>query len=562
MVRLLLIGLAALAGCYAPELTDCRVRCGPGDSCPAELACRDGFCVHPGLDGGCSAPCAVDCTPGAARCGDGGVERCAEAGDCPTWSAESACTGATPVCVASLARCGCDDRACAASHQDCDGMSGACVTCAPSPMPESRADFYVDPTTTGLVTGSLGCPYRTITAALIAARQSSAANKTIHLAAGTYDQETLPLVLRGGISVVGPGRDRTLIAGVGQFDHQAQGGFAAGSDYLVTVVIGDDSGLERLAGVRLESRVTATAGVIGVFCDQGTTTQLGSSPPPANVVLDNVEVHSSYDKGVLVTNSTSSGCNLALTDTIVYDALVGVELAGCDAAGVGKPVAARLGDGTAAGTCNFGGSQRSLHMGDCVAALELQRDTFAFPVQLSPHQAESLIVVEDSAFNGGDFGLLVENQALVARLRGCQFGLANFGSALWIRDDARIALARQNQLYANRTGLRIDGSPVTAAREMDFGRVEDPGGNIFRCNSANVSSPDTGYDVVLAVAAGSTEALRFDGNAWDHAPPSASTSATAPNGTDLVSLSAAPAPAVTTDGATVSTLPCPPQLDP
>src|SRR5262249_60553159 len=45
--KLLPAVLAALAGCFSPDLPDCAFRCGPDDGCPGSMTCGgDGFCHH------------------------------------------------------------------------------------------------------------------------------------------------------------------------------------------------------------------------------------------------------------------------------------------------------------------------------------------------------------------------------------------------------------------------------------------------------------------------------------------------------------------------------------
>ena len=71
------LALVAFAGCYAPKVEDCKVRCGPDDACPAGTACSDGMCRPPAAEGACDCatgdeqPCGGGpgaCTPGTQRC--------------------------------------------------------------------------------------------------------------------------------------------------------------------------------------------------------------------------------------------------------------------------------------------------------------------------------------------------------------------------------------------------------------------------------------------------------------------------------------------------------------
>jgi hypothetical protein len=83
MVRLVAaLSLAALAGCYAPKLEDCRIKCGPNDACPSGTECTNGLCRLPGARGVCECvageerPCGGGlgaCTPGTQRCQNDGL---------------------------------------------------------------------------------------------------------------------------------------------------------------------------------------------------------------------------------------------------------------------------------------------------------------------------------------------------------------------------------------------------------------------------------------------------------------------------------------------------------
>ena len=53
MVRLVLI--AALAGCYAPDVGDCVDRCDSSSLCPDGLTCQAGYCRADGATGTCAS---------------------------------------------------------------------------------------------------------------------------------------------------------------------------------------------------------------------------------------------------------------------------------------------------------------------------------------------------------------------------------------------------------------------------------------------------------------------------------------------------------------------------
>jgi hypothetical protein len=82
---------------------------------------------------------------------------------------------------------------------------------------------------------------------------------------------------------------------------------------------------------------------------------------------------------------------------------------------------------------------------------------------------------------------------------------------------------RGNSFLGNDNGVQIrtgfDCSPLT----LDFGTMNDPGGNTFRCNSSLAADASPGLSADFGVYVpnappGST--IPCEGNAWDHAPPS------------------------------------------
>jgi Divergent InlB B-repeat domain len=50
VVALAALAAAGLAGCYAPDLAPCTVRCTQGDACPAEMSCGPDHSCHPAGD--------------------------------------------------------------------------------------------------------------------------------------------------------------------------------------------------------------------------------------------------------------------------------------------------------------------------------------------------------------------------------------------------------------------------------------------------------------------------------------------------------------------------------
>jgi hypothetical protein len=102
--------------------------------------------------------------------------------------------------------------------------------------------------------------------------------------------------------------------------------------------------------------------------------------------------------------------------------------------------------------------------------------------------------------------------------------------------------ARGNTFLGNDLGvvIRSTSTPlvVDAGPSSDFGSATDPGNNTFRCNSAPPAllGYGPGADVYsLAYAASSPSGtIPFEGNVWDHAPPTVVKAPfPAPQGTDV-----------------------------
>ena len=175
------------------------------------------------------------------------------------------------------------------------------LACALDPQ---GVDFYVDVNGADGGNGSAGCPVRTITEGLQLAAASTAAARTVHVAAGTYDAasgEVFPLVVRGWTTVVGAGIDKTIVRGTGSIDHSAAGGPYNGS-YDVTFVAGDDTAMVWLNHMTLDSGDAVVSNTsAGIFCDLGNTPQ---GPPPIalsspSLYTDNLAI-TNYQWGALI----------------------------------------------------------------------------------------------------------------------------------------------------------------------------------------------------------------------------------------------------------------------
>jgi hypothetical protein len=104
--------------------------------------------------------------------------------------------------------------------------------------------------------------------------------------------------------------------------------------------------------------------------------------------------------------------------------------------------------------------------------------------------------------------------------------------------------ARGNQFIGNDIGVAIR-SNVTWATSLaqgglstDFGTAADPGNNTFRCNSTppdQVVANLTGFDLFIQFSTPPPAGppIPFEGNVWDHAPPTGIAAPDAPAGADI-----------------------------
>ena len=100
MGRLVLI-LAALSGCYTPQLSDCATTCGASQLCPDGLSCVAGFCRTDGAGGACTSAG----HPDAAKQIDASIDTPAAA--CPPVPVAQGCTlvGPQPVMPTCMVAC-------------------------------------------------------------------------------------------------------------------------------------------------------------------------------------------------------------------------------------------------------------------------------------------------------------------------------------------------------------------------------------------------------------------------------------------------------------------------
>jgi hypothetical protein len=98
----------------------------------------------------------------------------------------------------------------------------------------------------------------------------------------------------------------------------------------------------------------------------------------------------------------------------------------------------------------------------------------------------------------------------------------------------RLGKVRRNHFIGNDFGVLL-AVPIAPGQAADFGTAEDPGGNVFRCNS---SPTESGADLGFLGVPPSPDpnwggTIHLAGNAWDHAPPTVRTDEPIPNGCDI-----------------------------
>jgi hypothetical protein len=94
---------------------------------------------------------------------------------------------------------------------------------------------------------------------------------------------------------------------------------------------------------------------------------------------------------------------------------------------------------------------------------------------------------------------------------------------------------RRNEFIGNDIGMSIYVRPEVAAVVLDLGTANDPGGNVFRCNSGVNSG---GGDLLFGgnqsdPGANWAGTIPLRGNAWDHAPPTIRRDVVVTNGIDI-----------------------------
>jgi len=460
-----------------------------------------------------------------------------------------------------------------------DVLDGCTVTCWP------EADYYVDATAPPGGNGSKLQPFQTITAAIQAHQASPGVARKAYVAAGRYDEalgERFPLVLRG-LSLEGAGQDRTLIAGAGRFDHFPEGGSIA-NILTVTILVGERQLSTQLLGLSIQSlSPVPVENYYGVFCDRGNATGEVESPR-GQTHLDQVTVGPGYSSNVVVatsTNPSSTGCNMLITRATITSGWRGVVALGCGSATYDDPVMLEMGtdDPSSGNTISWMTDTNDLAVGlqlqDCLIRGSFQYNTFRDSLvgaQLAdtgivslPHSRVNVSFKHNVFERLSIYGLVANGYTLFAdEISDNRFSSITRAVNQTVTEAVALSLdvfdvgkIRRNEFIGNDTAVEA-GFYTSPGTPADFGTIDDPGNNVFRCNSAREGS---GGDVMISGNLTDPQqtwagTLRFAGNAWDHAPPTLLAVDPPPNGVDI-SLLYAPHIDIDRQNATLSTASCP-----
>jgi len=468
----------------------------------------------------------------------------------------------------------------------CDGI------CRDIASPSScEGDYYVDAVNgtdsldAGVASGSETRPFRTITFAIRRA-EAGAPGRRIHVRAGQYDDalgETFPIVLRHGHALLGAGANLVTIKGAGSYDHAGEGGPFNGQ-YQLTLLVGDSTRPTVVSGVTLRGAlVNAVKDYDGLFCDRGNAP--ASDSIAGATILDDVVAGPGYDVGVLATASTApvkTGCNLRMTRSTVTGGYWGVVAAGCLQGTPRVPVSAQIGNASVGNSFSGLKSPPEYNTGailfwPCASNSSVRHNTITdseFGVAIDQRSdiaagvGGNTFTISNNTFSDLSIGgVFVFNElSAIQELSDNTFtnisaslgdGVVSMGIGLALGGNGAFlppVKARRNRFVGNDAGITVGGSRnvnFDVDRTIDFGRPDDPGSNVFRCNSTSIG---VAGDILIDVSG--TGAIQFAGNVWDHSPVTTGVEATAVNGTDII-LQETPNPAIDTTNGTVDTSSCP-----
>jgi len=411
--------------------------------------------------------------------------------------------------------------------------------------------------------GAASCPLLTITAALAATADSAHDGATISVAAGSYGaNETFPLIVNHGRSIVGAGASSTTIQGSSAIFTTAgtMSIFDTGTHY-VSIVAGDTTGVSNLRGFTLlpaSTITTPTVGYLGIVCLAGNAPNGGTTATPvpplpaANLVIDSVTVGPNFDSGIITSSAPTqmTACNAIITRSLITGCNVGI---GTGACGTANPVNAwastQIGDGQSGHGNTFTGSAIDVFGQGCGSLQSINVNQFNSGLRgmvLVSAKAQYFEVLGNT-FNGAagpmpmGIGIQTNSGAVIAKLNQNVFvnisqttaadTAAGVASGFALRLSGGLLQAHGNQINNNDNGIAIDGAPP-ATFDFSSGGTSTDGNQIY-CNAKGTGGVGNGYDLVLNYSAGNVPT--FAGNVWDNATPTTSVSvSTSANGTDAV----------------------------
>jgi hypothetical protein len=454
------------------------------------------------------------------------------------------------------------------------GPDGGCMVGA------ATSDFFVDPSA-----DAGPCAFPTIGAAVAAAQSSRAPlPKTVHVPAGTYSApaETFPIDLRGGISLVGAGRDATIVSGAAlargfQTARNALTQLSRSGPVYATFLVGDTQNASEISNLSIELPPGMPIdGREAIVCDRGNASQV---PPTPNTTVGGVSIDG-FEVGVRVTasglppNSPSSGCNLEFESSLVQNGWYGVVADGILAnGGSSQPVSVRLENENTFLNMDTGGTSypyllngAGLVTCDAVTGVVVKNNYFKqdpgqtgdwgiYATATDATYGSPGFDIEDNDFgpltNGG---IWLWGDVLVDKLVNNKFhdismqknyGLGFLAIGLLVKSDAGnlqgpfpiIRYARGNSFIGNDVGVDFRSAYTAlpsngASLHFDFGTATEAGNNIFSCNSAPtvIAGAGAGADVQMEFQTQQpVVTLPFEGNVWDHVPPTVSTGSWKPN---------------------------------
>lgn len=398
--------------------------------------------------------------------------------------------------------------------------------------------LYVNATAAPDGNGSVACPFRTLTQALAVTAHA----RVLHVAAGRYDAqhgEQFPLIVRRATEVRGAGADVTVIAGIGYFDSRPDGLAASRFPQRATLVVGDDDESVVLSGISVNSgQQDIMTGSIGIFCTRGNLHAFeGPEVPQPNTRLEHLAIGAGYETGLLVTGGTLprvSGCNLSVTGGFFHDSNVGVWQVGCGAHDMAAPTALAVEKSSfRAMRSTTGPSSDATGVGikiwDCAKSVRIVDNLFSDSdggMWIARHQflqpsasrdpQEPPVRIERNEFvTLSRYGIYLERAVYVELLQNLIGGSPVGISINSTPEEPPQIYARRNIIDLNT--IAIEARQLPEGTVIDFGRSDDPGHNMFKCNALKEGTSNATVRIETQATPGI--GLQFVGNKWDRIPP-------------------------------------------